>query len=119
MDNDYHKIYAAALKNGKTIWDRTNNIVYIPDINDESEMFGIQMFYYQENQIGRAIIEKNGITQFCLSCIPAPGSICGNEHGYSSFFPFCDDDTYSTDESIKDFVSDYMEIDSGILYEIH
>ena len=115
--------FAAALGEEKTVWDKTNNIVYIPGVNDDGKWSGIQMFYLQDCERDKAYIEKEGITQFCLGTIPAPGAAVGNKSGYSSFYGFIyDEDGESTRreivQNLVDFVETYLGCHEDAEYEI-
>ena len=93
-----------ALRDEKSVYDKKNHVLYMPDVSIEPETwYGIQVFHLANRPDLEEQIKVDGITQYCLGCIPAPGA-CQNrddEYGWSEWYPFddsCnveDDDDYS------------------------
>ena len=89
-----------ALREEKSVYDKTNNILYMPDVSEEPKTWhGIQVFYLADRPDLEEQIKVDGITQYCLGCIPAPGA-CQNhydEYGWSEWEPF--DNSYGENTS--------------------
>lgn len=88
-----------ALRDEKSVYDKTNKILYMPDVAGEpKKWYGIQIFHLADRPDLPELLKKHdGITNYCLGCIPAPGA-CQNpddECGWSEWEPF--DDSYEED----------------------
>ena len=80
-----------AIGDEKSVYDKTNKILYMPDISIEPETWhGIQVFHLANRPDLEEQIKADGITQYCLGCIPAPGACQNrnNEYGWSEWHPF-------------------------------
>ena len=91
--------YALALGEEKIVWDKTNRIAYIPDVNtDTNEWTGVNMYYYGPND----------------------GS--GSMNVAVSQYYFTYEDGFDRQEEIArnliDFVTSYTEANDDAEYEI-
>lgn len=85
--------YALALGEQKIIYDKTNRIIYVPDVDNNDKWLGINMFY---------------------------ADIGGNS-GTSSYYSFDYDNKPEQDEITQNliaFVIDYIEANDDAEYEI-
>ena len=86
-----------------SIFDTEDKALYFLDVAGEPKVYhGIQIFHIKadKNVVVKALKEGYSLTDFCLERIPAPGTCCGNENGYSEFFAF------DEPENIEDYYED-------------
>lgn len=80
-----------ALREEKSVYDKKHHVLYIPDVAGEpNKWYGIQVFHLTDRPDLEEQIKVDGITQYCLGCIPAPGA-CQNpddDFGWSEWEPF-------------------------------
>lgn len=103
-----------ALHEEKSVYDKTNKILYMPDISIEpTTWYGLQVFHLADRSDLEDQINVEGITQYCLGSIPAPGA-CQNkadEYGWSEWHPF--------EDSWKDDSEEYFILDELLCFAYH
>jgi len=99
-----------ALLQELSLYDKVENVLYLPDISSEPyHFYGIQEFYLSvpEKEIRK---EYETISEFCAGCIPAPGASGGNKYGYARFTGFdMPEDRDETEEEIREQLSWYID----------
>ena len=91
--------YALALGEEKIVWDKTNRIAYIPNVDvDTDEWLGVDMLYYD----------------------PDDGSdfACGTSSRYHFTYEDGFDKQDETARNLVDFVTSYIEANDDAEYEI-
>ena len=100
-----------ALREEKSVYDKKHHLLYMPDVAGEPlKWYGLQVFHIADRPDLPELLKKHdGITQYCLGCIPAPGA-CQNpedEYGWSEWEPF--DDSYEEDTNEYYLLSALLE----------
>jgi len=107
------KIVEAFLQE-EALYDRIENVLYYTDVSSHPYCFnGIQEFHLSV-PAEEILKEYDSISDFCISCIPAPGASGGNENGYAKFIGFDpEEDVY---EELSLYVNRLEE--RGVLYRL-
>ena len=103
-----------ALRDEKSVYDKTNKILYMPDVSIEPETWhGIQVFHLADRPDLEEQINVDGITQYCLGCIPAPGAYQNrnDEYGWSEWHPF--------DNSYEENTNEYYLLSALLEFAYH
>ncbi len=91
--------YALALGEGKIVWDKTNRIAYIPNVDiDTDEWLGVDMLYYDPNDNS--------------------GFACGTSSRYNFTYEDGFDKQDEIARNLVEFVTSYIETNNDAEYEI-
>lgn len=76
-----------AIGKKKAVWDKVNNIVFIPVAN-KNKWYGVQVYYLRNFLDSKEKIKQMGIINFCLEYILGSNIIYNNPYGFSFFYRF-------------------------------